>query len=89
MAGGGMGVVVGAGFFQSLEYFDFKTLKFVALFGGFFLFFVARTSMEASIRTSMQIIAHELTHSFFCGADFSQGETYPDRGRQFRRFDGV
>lgn len=63
MAGGGMGIVVGAGFFQSLEYFDFKTLKFVALFGGF-SFFVARTSMEASIRTSMQIIAHELTHSF-------------------------
>ena len=26
-------------FFQSLEYFDFKTLKFVALFGGFFLFY--------------------------------------------------
>ena len=52
-------------FFQSLEYFDFKTLKFVALFGGFFMFFVARTSMDASVRTSMQIIAHELTHSFF------------------------
>lgn len=65
-----MGVVVGAGFFQSLEYFDFKTLKFVALFGGFFLFFVARTSMEASIRTSMQIIAHELTHSFFAVLTF-------------------
>ena len=57
-------------FFQSLEYFDFKTLKFVALFGGFFLFFVARTSMEASIRTSMQIIAHELTHSFFAVLTF-------------------
>lgn len=57
-------------FFQSLEYFNFKNLKFVALIGGFFMFFVARTSMEASIKTSMQIIAHELTHSFFAWLTF-------------------
>ena len=57
-------------FFQSLEYFDFKTLKFVALIGGFFLFFVARTSMDSSVRTSMQIIAHELAHSFFAVLTF-------------------
>ena len=52
-------------FFQSLEYFNFKNLKFIALLGGFFMFFVARTSMDSSVKTSMQIIAHELAHSFF------------------------
>lgn len=57
-------------YFQSLEYFNFKNLKFIALIGGFFMFFVARTSMDATVRTSMQIIAHELTHSFFAVLTF-------------------
>ncbi len=57
-------------FFQSLEYFNFKNLKFIALLGGFFMFFVARTSMDSSVKTSMQIIAHELAHSFFAVLTF-------------------
>lgn len=52
-------------FYQSLEYFSFKNFKFVSLLGGIVMFFVARTSMDSGVKTSMQIIAHELTHSFF------------------------
>lgn len=52
-------------FFQSLDYFNFKNIRFFALLGGFVMFFVARSSMDSGVKTSMQIIAHELTHSFF------------------------
>lgn len=52
-------------FYQSLSYFAFNNIKFVALLGGIVLFFVARTSMDSGVKTSMQIVAHELTHSFF------------------------
>jgi hypothetical protein len=52
-------------FCQSLDYFNFKNLRFVALIGGIFMFFVARTSMDKDARASLEILAHELTHSFF------------------------
>jgi len=51
--------------YQSFDYFNFNNIKFLALVGGVFMFFVARTSVDAGVKTSMQIIAHELTHSFF------------------------
>ena len=52
-------------FFQSLDYFNFRSVHFVALVGGFFVYFVGSMSMDSSSKTSMQIIAHEFTHSFF------------------------
>lgn len=52
-------------FFDSLDFFSFANYKFLAMFAGFGLFYFGRTVSDASVRTSMQVIAHELTHSFF------------------------
>ncbi len=52
-------------FYQSIEYFNFATLKFVALIGGIIFFFSAKATMDKEVKTSMEIIAHELTHAFF------------------------
>jgi len=52
-------------FFQSIPYFNFRSVYFIALIGGFFVYFVGSMSMDSATKTSMQIIAHELTHSFF------------------------
>nr|QJR98256.1 hypothetical protein PlAlph_2610 [uncultured Alphaproteobacteria bacterium] len=57
-------------FFQSLDYFGFRNIYFIALFGGFFMYFIAQVSMDSGAKTSMQIIAHELTHSFFAVLTF-------------------
>ena len=50
---------------QSLAYFQFTNFRYLALFGGFFLFFISRGMMDSSVKTSMEILAHELTHAFF------------------------
>lgn len=50
---------------MSQNFFVFATSKFLALAAGFFLYFVAKTMADSSMRTAMQIIAHELTHAFF------------------------
>lgn len=52
-------------FIQSMDYFNFASLRYLALFGGFFLFFIARSFMDASAKTGMEILAHELTHAVF------------------------
>lgn len=52
-------------FVQSLAYFKFTNLQYVALFGGFFLFFISRSMMDSSVKTNMEIVAHEMTHAFF------------------------
>ena len=52
-------------YIQSLSYFHFMSARFISLGLGFFLFFMARGMADASVKTSMQIIAHECTHSFF------------------------
>ncbi|MGN0913590.1 MAG: M50 family metallopeptidase [Alphaproteobacteria bacterium] len=52
-------------YIQSLSYFQFMSARFISLGLGFFLFFMARGMADASVKTSMQIIAHECTHSFF------------------------
>lgn len=50
---------------QSFSYFQFSKLPYLAMFAGFFMFFIARTMMDSSVKSNMEIIAHELTHAFF------------------------
>ena len=52
-------------YIQSLYYFKFTNLQYVALFGGFFLFFISRSMMDSSFKSNMEIVAHEMTHAFF------------------------
>lgn len=52
-------------YIQSLYYFKFTNLQYVALFGGFFLFFISRSIMDSSVKSNMEIVAHEMTHAFF------------------------
>ena len=49
----------------SIDFFDFKNFTYVALGAGFFMYFIARTMADSSAKTAMQIVAHELTHTFF------------------------
>ena len=50
---------------QSLSWFKFGQPKYLVMFAGFFIYFISRTMADASVKASMQIIAHELTHAFF------------------------
>ena len=52
-------------YIQSLYYFKFTNLQYVALFGGFFLFFISRSMMDSSVKSNMEIVAHDMTHAFF------------------------
>lgn len=52
-------------FFRSLDAFSFTSWRYVAMAAGFFMFFIGRTFMDSSSRTSMEVLAHELTHAFF------------------------
>ena len=52
-------------FVQSLSYFQFTKLPYIALIAGFFMFFISRSMMDSSVRVNMEIIAHEMTHAFF------------------------
>lgn len=49
----------------SFRYFDPANVKTISLFCGLIFFVFSKTMMDASVRTSMQVIAHELTHAFF------------------------
>ena len=51
--------------FQSLAWFKFMQLKYFAMFGGFFIYFISKSMSDASLKSNMQILAHELTHAFF------------------------
>lgn len=55
---------------DSLDFFRLANYAFFALGAGFVMFFVTRTMTDASIKTNMQIAAHELTHSFFAFITF-------------------
>ena len=50
---------------QSLAYFRFSNLMYMVMFGGFFFFFIARGFMDSAMKTTMEILAHEMTHAFF------------------------
>ena len=49
----------------SFKYFQLTNVKTVALLCGLVFFIFSKTMMDASVRTSMQVIAHEFTHAFF------------------------
>ena len=55
---------------QSLSYFNFVQIKYLVLIGGFFIFFISRSMADSSVKASMAIIAHELTHAFFAVITF-------------------
>ena len=57
-------------FVQSIDYFRFSTWRYLALFAGFFCFFIARSFMDASAKTGMEVLAHELTHALFAFLTF-------------------
>ena len=59
---------------MSVDFFAFTSFKFVALCAGFFMYFITRSMADSSVKTSMQIIAHELTHSFFALLTFHKVE---------------
>lgn len=50
---------------ESRHFFHVSNFQFLALCAGFFMFYITRTMSDASVRVSMQVIAHELTHTFF------------------------
>lgn len=50
---------------QSFNYFEFMNVKYLSMGIGFFMFYISRTMAKKSIKTTMQILAHELTHTFF------------------------
>lgn len=50
---------------QSLSWFNFARPRYLVMAGGFLMYFIARTMADSSVKASMQIIAHELTHAFF------------------------
>ncbi len=52
-------------FFKSLDAFKFTEWRYVAMATGFFMFFIGRSFMDGPSRTSMEVLAHELTHAFF------------------------
>lgn len=60
--------------FSSIDFFNFGNFKFLACGAGFFMYFIARTMADSSVKTSMQIIAHELTHTFFALLTFHKIE---------------
>lgn len=68
---------------QSVDFFNFANFKFLAFGAGFFLYYIARTMADSSVKISMQIVAHELTHSFFALLTFHKVEHIrldPDNG---------
>lgn len=50
---------------HSFYYFQISNIKTFVLLAGVVFFIFSKTMMDASVRTSMQIMAHEFTHSFF------------------------
>ncbi len=50
---------------QTYGYFNYATFKFYSFFGGIALFVATVIFAGTESRQSLQIVAHELTHSFF------------------------
>ncbi len=50
---------------QSVKYFNFTNVRFLVLLGGVGLYYMATRVMDKSLKTTQQVLAHELTHAFF------------------------
>ena len=50
---------------QALDYLQVGNLRFFAFLGGAFLYLALKVVASARSNVSMQILAHELTHTFF------------------------
>lgn len=61
-------------YIMSLNYFNFLTIKYIWFMGGLIFFIMTLTVADKSIRTSMQTLAHELTHTFFALITFHKIE---------------
>ncbi len=73
--------------YGSFHFFDLKNVRTLALIAGCVFFIFVRTMMDKSVKTTMQVLAHELSHAFFAfitghkvkhiklNADDSGGET--------------
>ena len=57
-------------YIRSVDYFSFTNIPFISFAVGFFMFFIARTLADKTTTTTMQTIAHELTHTFFAFLTF-------------------
>ena len=57
-------------FLMSANWFNFFTIKYIVFFGGVIFFAFTLTVSDKSIRTSMQTLAHEFTHTFFALVTF-------------------
>lgn len=55
---------------SSFHIFKVADINNLSLFAGLVFFVFSKTMMDASVRTSMQVIAHEFTHSFFAVLTF-------------------
>lgn len=49
----------------SVKYFNFTNPRFLFFLGGCFVYFISSMSMDKSVRASIQVLGHELTHSLF------------------------
>ncbi|MBO7556319.1 MAG: M50 family metallopeptidase [Alphaproteobacteria bacterium] len=54
----------------SVRYFNFTNTRFLFFLGGGFLYFISSMSMDKSVRASIQVLGHELTHSLFAFLTF-------------------
>lgn len=55
---------------RAFDYFNFMTPKYYALIGGIGLYFVTMITAGYNVCHNMQIISHELTHTFFAYLTF-------------------
>ena len=76
---------------KTIDYFDFKNLKHLVMFGGILMFFVSKTMMDSSVRTSIEVLAHEVTHAFWAMLTFHKVKGIrlnPDDSGGSMSFDG-
>jgi len=55
---------------SSFQFFKVVNMSALSLFIGLVFFVFSKVMMDPSVRTSMQVIAHELTHTFFAFLTF-------------------
>ena len=58
-------VILLPGIFSSVDFFNFKTSRFLFFGGGLAVFAFSKTVGDAALRVHLQTLIHELTHSFW------------------------